>query len=70
MIVIKHGKTYKKITCQCQAVLGYTDKDIKKDFKTHEYGGKYHTIEKTYITCPECKKQICLQYLVDGKETV
>ena len=69
MIVIKHGKTYSEITCQCKAVLGYTEKDIKKEFRTEEYAGDFHTIEKTYITCPECNKQICLKYLIDGKET-
>ena len=67
MIVIKHGQTYKEITCQCKAVLGYTKKDIKKEFLTQEYIGEYHTVEGTYLTCPECNKKICLEYLVDGK---
>ena len=69
MIVIEHGKTYNEITCQCKAVLGYTKKDIKKDFWTETYAGDFHTVENIYITCPECNKQICLKYLIDGKET-
>lgn len=70
MIVIEHGRTYDMITCvHCKAVLGYTLKDIKKDYRTEEYAGDFHTIEKTYITCPECNKQIYLKYLIDGKET-
>jgi DNA-directed RNA polymerase subunit RPC12/RpoP len=71
MIVIKHGKSYNEIKCKhCKAVLGYTEKDMKKDFKTGEYLGEFYTIETTYITCPECNKIIHLKKLIDGKESL
>lgn len=70
MIVIEHGRTYDMITCvHCKAVLGYTLKDIKKDYKAEEYAGDLHTHETEYITCPECNRKTYLKYLIDGKET-
>lgn len=75
MEVLKHGNTYKEVECpKCGALLSYCKSDVKVDNKTRyaETGYNFYTatchIEKTYITCPECKRMIILKKTLDGEE--
>lgn len=60
MIVLCHGNTYKKITCDnCKAILGYTNQDIETRISKATIGNT--VVRKTYesyIACPECKCKI------------
>lgn len=69
MKVLKHGNTYLEIECdKCGALLGCSASDIYKDFYTEEMFGMFHTVEKTYFTCPECGEKIYITYIIDGED--
>lgn len=71
MEVIKHGNTYKEKECPgCGALLSYGKVDIKNDIDCEEYFGEIHCSNRKYIVCPECKKQINISWIVDGKEII
>ena len=73
MEVIKHGNTYKEKECPgCGALLSYGNADIITIEEKEVFGEcrwcNWHV--RKYIICPECKKQIDISWIVDGKETM
>lgn len=72
MEVIRHGNTYKEIECKrCTALLSYCAADIKDgDSRTDYYNDSWHYFQRKYIVCPECKEQINISWIVDGKEQI
>lgn len=70
MEVLRHGNTYREVECKkCCALLSYSTGDIKvRDHSGEVFGGDFHSNIKKYITCPECKEEIVLSWLVDGEE--
>ena len=70
MEVIRHGNTYREVECKkCGALLSYCEADINIiDDYDEVYFCRWHWIEKEYITCPECKNEIRLKYIIDGEE--
>ena len=67
MQVIKHGNTYKEIVCvKCGALLSYCEKDVKTKFNGGEYCGKFHSVVRKWIECPECCGENDILLIVDG----
>lgn len=65
--VLKHGKTYKEIICKhCDALIAYSEKDIKKTIKVDGYLGDWHDCTKEFLECPECGKVIFTKVVIDG----
>lgn len=67
MEVLEHGNSYKQIKCpHCDALLGYTEEDIKDDIKVLPKLGRRDTWMratgiKQYIQCPECLSSISIR---------
>ena len=69
MEVIKYGNTYKEAECKkCGALLSYCEADIIVESDYYEVFGSWHDTYREYIVCPECKREIKLKYIIDGKE--
>ena len=62
MEVISHGKVYGKIQCPyCDAILGYAPHDLVRYNTQDKIGDKEYTMEKIFISCPECENKIVLK---------
>ena len=69
MEVLRHGNTYREVECKkCGALLSYSTGDIKVRDHSGEVFGEIHSSCKKYITCPECKEEIVLSFVIDGEE--
>lgn len=70
-IVIKHGKEYCEIECKkCNAIIGYSKKDIKRKSRLIDCFGEPHSIYEEWIICPECGNKMYFTSKIDGEETL
>lgn len=66
--VLKHGKTYKVTTCKhCDAIVAYSQKDIRKTYSCDDYFGEIHDCSKEFFKCPECDEIIFTKVMIDGE---
>lgn len=66
--VLKHGETYKEIICKhCDALVAYSEKDIKKTVRVDDYFGEIHDCSKEFFKCPECGETIFIKVIIDGE---
>ena len=69
-ILIKHGNTYTEIECnECNALLGYTKKDINRKENSFEIFGEINFATIKWVDCQECGNKIYLSYIINGEET-
>jgi len=69
MKIIKHGRTYKEMSCEnCKAELGYSYRDVEYKIANDAYNGHVHETVTEFVYCPECGCRIVLSLKIDGVE--
>ena len=67
MEIIKHGETYKELTCgNCKALLGYSYRDVEHSVEKDTFNNQVHETISEFFYCPECGCRIVLSLKIDG----